>query len=150
MTLLVPFDGSSLSEAALRRATEFGEVLEQDVLVLVAVPTDDEYAREQGWIEDGEEFEPELFALELRDRANEIAPEATFRSERPTDPEDEPFASTTMNIVRTIRRVANDVDADIVFLGSENAGRVSQPLTSIGANVSNDPRYDVHIVRHAE
>jgi nucleotide-binding universal stress UspA family protein len=150
MTLLVPFDGADLSEAALRRATEFGEMLEQDVLVLAVVPTDEAYARKRGWIEEGEPFEPELFALELRDRAADIAPEATFRIEQPTDPEDEPFASSTMNIVRTIRRVAGEVDADILFIGSENAGRVSQPLTSIGANVSNDPRYDVHIVRHPD
>lgn len=150
MTLLVPFDGADLSKAALRRATEFGEMLDQEVLVLSVIPTDEAYARERGWVEESEPFEPELFTLELRDQAAEIAPEATFRSERPTDPQDEPFASATTNIVRTIRRVAGEVDADILFIGSENAGRVSQPLTSIGANVSNDPRYDVHIVRHPD
>jgi hypothetical protein len=36
-----------------------------------------------------------------------------------------------------------------VFIGSENAGRVSTPVCSVGAPVSEDPRYDVHIVRHA-
>lgn len=150
MTLLVPFDGSKLAEAALRRATEFGEVLDQEVVVLTAVPIDEAYARDRGWIADGEEFEPELLMLELRDQAEKISPNATFRSEKPTDPDDEPFSSTTMNVVRTIRQVAGEIDADIVFIGSENAARVSQPLTSVGAPLSNDPRYDVHIVRHAE
>lgn len=150
MTLLVPYDGSDLSDAALRRASEFGDAFDQEVVVLAAVPLDEEYARERGWAAEGETFEPDLFALELRDRAADIAPEATFRTERPTDPEDEPYASVTMNVVRTIRRVAGEVDAEIVFIGSENAASVSQPLSSVGAPVSKDPRYDVHIVRHAE
>lgn len=150
MTLLVPFDGSDLSIAALERAAEFGEVLDQEVVVLAVVPADHEYARERGWVTEDEAFEPELFALELRDRAADVAPEATFRTEHPTDPEDEPYASTTMNIVRTIRQVAGEIDADVVFVGSENAASVSQPLTSVGAPVSNDPRYDVHVVRHAD
>lgn len=150
MTLLVPYDGSELAEAALHRATQFGEAFDQEVVVLVVVPTDEDYVRERGLVDEGEEYDSELFALELRDEAEKIAPEATFRSERATDPEDEPYASTTMNIVRTIRQVAGDLDAEIVFLGSENAASVSQPLSSIGAPISNDPRYDVHIVRHPD
>lgn len=150
MTLLVPYDGSELSEAALDRATQFGDALDQEVVVLVVVPTDEEYVRERGLLTEDEEYDPELFALELRDEAEKIAPEATFRSERATDPADEPYASTTMNIVRTIRQVAGELDADIVFIGSENAASVSQPLTSVGAPVSSDPRFDVHVVRHAD
>ncbi|MES3517531.1 MAG: universal stress protein [Natronomonas sp.] len=150
MTLLVPFDGSELAEAALRRAQEFGEVFDMEVVVLAAVPLDEAFAVERGWTDDPASFDPELFALELRDQALNIAPQATFRSETPEDPQDEPFSSTTMNIVRTIRQVAGETDAEIVFIGSENAASFSQPLTSIGANVSNDPRYDVHIVRHPD
>jgi len=59
-------------------------------------------------------------------------------------------ASITVDVVRTIRDVAVEVDADIIFLGSENAGRVSTPITSVGRPLSDDPRYDVHIVRHAD
>jgi hypothetical protein len=116
----------------------------------VVVPTEEAYVREQGLIDEGESCDPELFGLERRDKAERIAPDATFRIERASDPEDEPFASTTMNIVRVIRQVAGELDAEIVFVGSENAARVSQPLTSVGAPVSNDPRYDVHVVRHAD
>ena len=59
-------------------------------------------------------------------------------------------ASVTTDVVRTVRVVAQEVDATIVFVGSENAGRVSTPVSSVGAPVSEDPRYDVHIVRHVE
>jgi len=38
MTLVVPFDGSELAEAALVRATEFGNVLEEDVLAVSVIP----------------------------------------------------------------------------------------------------------------
>ncbi len=148
MTLLVPFDGSELAEVALKRATEFGEAFDKEVVVLTVVPSDPGFAVERGWIDEDDEFEPELVSLELRDQAQATAPDATFRSERPSNPENEPYASSTMNIVRTIRQVAGEIDADIVFIGSENAASVSQPLTSIGAPVSTDPRYDVHIVRH--
>lgn len=150
MTLLVPYDGSELAEAALHRATQFGEAFDQEVVVLVVVPMDEDYVRERGLVDEDEEYDSELFALELRDEAEKIAPETTFRSERATDPEDQPYASTTMNIVRTIRQVAGELDAEIVFLGSEHAASVSQPLSSVGAPVSNDPRYDVHIVRHPD
>jgi len=60
------------------------------------------------------------------------------------------MASVTTDVVRTIREVAHEVDASIVFVGSENAGRVSTPVSSVGAPVSEDPGYDVHIVRHAD
>ncbi|WP_338729892.1 universal stress protein [Haladaptatus sp. DJG-WS-42] len=149
MTLLVPFDGSALAETALKRAAEFGDAFGKTVVVLVVIPDDETYAEERGWT-DGGSFDAEAFTETLRTRVEAIAPEATFRVEHARDPEDEPYSSVTMNIVRTVRKVAAEVDADIVFIGSENAGRVSQPLTSVGAPVSADPQYDVHIVRHAK
>lgn len=145
MPLLVPFDGSTLSEAALERAVEFGECLDRNVVVLAVVPQEKRYLEDR-W----GETDPETVIERLQTRAHDLVPEATFRVERPSDPEDEPFADATMNVVRAIREVANDIDADVIFVGSENAGRVSTPVTSVGAPVSEDPRYDVHIVRHAE
>ncbi|WIV68196.1 universal stress protein [Natrialbaceae archaeon AArc-T1-2] len=145
MPLLVPFDGSTLSEAALERAVEFGECLDRNVVVLAVVPQEKRYLEDR-W----GETDPETVIERLQARAHDLVPEATFRVERPSDPEDEPFADATMNVVRAIREVANDIDADVIFVGSENAGRVSTPVTSVGAPVSEDPRYDVHIVRHAE
>lgn len=148
MTLLVPFDGSDLSEAALERATEFASFMDADLLVLSVVPEDEEYARERGWIGVGEGFNRTLVEGTLEDRAHRIAPDATFRAETPAEVAS--TASITVDVVRTIRDVADEVDAEIVFVGSENAGRVSTPITSVGRPLSDDPRYDVHIVRHAD
>jgi nucleotide-binding universal stress UspA family protein len=58
MTLVVPFDGSELAEAALVRATEFGNVFDEDVVAVSVIPKgDNSYAREHGWIEANEEFD---------------------------------------------------------------------------------------------
>lgn len=146
MTLLVPFDGSELSVAALDRAREFGEATGGEVLALAVVPNDPEYARERGWIGPDDGLDPGEVETRLAGRADEVLPGVTLRSERVENVD--PVASTTMDVVRTIRRVADEVDASIVFVGSENAGRVTRPLASVGSPISEDPRYDVHIVRH--
>ena len=54
------------------------------------------------------------------------------------------------DITRTVRRVATELDVSIIFIGTENAGRISTPVTSVGSPLSKDPQYDVHIVRHAD
>jgi hypothetical protein len=59
-------------------------------------------------------------------------------------------ATTTLDVVRKIRQVAHEVDAEILFVGSENAGRVTSPLSSVGNPLSEDAAYDIHIVRHAD
>jgi len=147
VTYLVPFDGSPLAEAALSRAAEFASVMDEDVVVLSVVPVGEEdFAVERGWIDGAESYDPDAVVEGLRSRVADIAPDATFRCERPEDVSS--VASVTTDVVRTIRTVAGDVGATIVFIGSENAGRVSTPVTSVGAPVSEDPRYDVHIVRH--
>ncbi|MFC6974151.1 universal stress protein [Halomicroarcula sp. GCM10025709] len=147
MVLLVPFDGSDLSESALERATEFAAYRDEEVLVLSVVPEAPEFALERGWLNADETFSTELIADKLETQAREIAPDARFRCEVPEDVSS--MASLTTDVVRTIRAVANEVNASIIFIGSENAGRVSTPVTSVGAPVSEDPQYDVHIVRHA-
>jgi nucleotide-binding universal stress UspA family protein len=148
MTLLVPFDGSDLARAALERAVEFGEFTGEAVLVLSVVPDDADYAREVGWVDAGEEFVPELVAGDLERRARRTAPDATFRSA--VVGSDDAGVPVTTDVARTIRETAAEVDASVVFVGSENAGRVATPLSSVGKPVSEDPRYDVHIVRHAD
>jgi len=149
MTYLVPFDGSALAEAALERATEFAGLTDAEVVALAVVPRNErDFAVERGWIDDGERYDPDEVASALEAQVNKTSPGATFRCERPEDVSS--VASVTTDVVRTIRAVAQDVDATVVFIGSENAGRVSTPVTSVGAPVSEDPRYDVHIVRHAQ
>ncbi len=148
MTLLVPFDGSELSTAALEKAAEFGDLTDEDVVALTVVPDDDEYARERGWIDQHEQFDPDVVTRKMRRTVADVAPEATFEYELVDS--DEPTATATTNVVRTIRDRAADLDASLVFVGSENAGSVTTPLSSVGGPVASDQHYDVYVVRHAE
>ena len=59
MTLLVPFDGSELAEAALRRAPEFASYRDEEVAALTVVPEDESFATECGWIEPDEPYDPD-------------------------------------------------------------------------------------------
>ncbi|QFU82998.1 universal stress protein [Natronorubrum aibiense] len=145
MTLLVPFDGSELARNALEKAATFGELLDEEVVALTVIPDDAEYARERGWITDGEPFDPETIEAGMKTRAADVAPEATVRTERVNS--DEPTSTSTTNVVREIRRIAGEIDASVVFIGSENAGSVIAPQSSVGSPVANDQRYDVYVVR---
>lgn len=146
--LLVPFDGSALSRTALVRARAFGEVSGEDVLALVVVPPDETFARDRGWIDSSEAFDIDHIGGELETAIAEMAPDVSVRVE--TTEETSSLASTELDISRTIRQVAHDIDASVVFIGSENAGRVTSPVTSVGTPVSKDPAYDVYIVRHTD
>ncbi|MFB6105766.1 MAG: universal stress protein [Halobacteriaceae archaeon] len=146
MTFLVPFDGSRLAVTALDRASEFGADRDEGVVALTVVPEDAEYARERGWLGSEETFDVDRVASRLSQQVADRAPDATFRYVTVTA--SDPVASTTLEIVRAIREVAVEVDATVLFIGSENAGRVSTPVTSVGSPISEDPQYDVHIVRH--
>jgi len=53
-------------------------------------------------------------------------------------------------VSREVRELAVERDATVVFIGSDNAGRMVGGITSVGQNVSADDRYDVHIVRHVD
>lgn len=150
MALLVPFDGSELSRTALKRAEQFAEYTEYDLIALTVVPDDPEFAVERGWVESEDAFDGEVVGRRLTEDVTAIAPTATHRIEVPEQDDDQILASPTLDIVRTIRDVAAEVDAEILFLGSENAGRVSAPLTSVGNPLAEDPAYDVFIVRHPD
>lgn len=147
MALLVPFDGSELATKALEKAATFGDLLDEEVIVVTVIPDDADYARERGWITRGEPFDPEAIAGGLQSRAAEVAPEATFRTERVSS--DEPTATATTEVVREIRRVAVEIDASVVFIGSQNAGSVIAPQSSVGSPVAKGQRYDVYVVRQA-
>lgn len=149
MTLLAPYDGSALSKAALARAAEFADYRDEKLVALTVIPEDESFARERDWIDDVERYDPAAIEGQFEAEIADIAPAATFRAERPDEPA--AVAGTTINdVTRTIREVARDIQASIVFIGSDNAGRVSTPVTSVGTPISEDPEYDVHIVRHAD
>ncbi|QLG51050.1 universal stress protein [Natrinema halophilum] len=148
MSLLVPFDGSELATKALERASTFGDLLDEEVIVVTVIPDDAGYARDRGWITEGEPFDPEAIAEGMNRRATEVAPAATVRIERVSS--DEPTATSTTNVVREIRRIAGEIEASVVFIGSENAGSVIAPQSSVGSPVANDQRYDVYVVREPD
>lgn len=148
MILLVPFDGSALATTALSRAAEYATYADEAVVVCSVIPDDAEYAREQGRPSGPDTFDPAVVASQLEAQIRSVAPDVCFRWES-VEPSPDPTATLTTDVVRTIRSVAAALEASVLFVGSENAGRVSTPLTSVGSPVSNDPRYDVHIVRHA-
>ncbi|EJN58793.1 universal stress protein [Halogranum rubrum] len=148
MVLLVPFDGSELSRAALTRAAQYAEYTGDELVALTVIPDSPELARQRGWLDPADTFDEGVIGRKLRQQVLDIAPNATYRSELVEN--DDPVATTAIDVVRTIRRVAADVDASVLFLGSENAGRVSAPLASVGNPLSEDPQYDVFIVRHAD
>ena len=144
--LLVPFDGSALAATALDRAREFGAALDEGVLALVVVPDDASFARERGWIGSAESFDPKRVGEELAADIEDVAPESEVRVEAVEGTSS--LASTETDISRTIRQVAHEMGVSVVFVGSENAGRVTAPPESVGTPVAEDPDYDVYIVRH--
>ncbi|MFU8868052.1 universal stress protein [Natronococcus sp.] len=142
MTFVVPFDGSALAEAALVRALEYGRALEEDVVAVSVVPERKRYAREKGWIDDDEPFDPERIVATLRDQVGELAPEVSLDAERIREfpPED--------RLATHIERLVLEHDPSVVFLGSDNVGRVVTPLTSVGVHLAAEDAYDVFVVRH--
>ncbi|MEY7847788.1 universal stress protein [Natrarchaeobius sp. A-rgal3] len=141
MTFVVPFDGSELAEAALVRAVEFATALEEEVTAVTVVPERNRYAREKGWIEEGESYDIDEVIETLRTQVNDLAPEATFDVERIREFPPE------AQIAERIERLVREHDPSLVFLGSENVGRVVTPLTSVGVHVAGDRSYDVYVVR---
>lgn len=143
MTLVVPFDGSELAEAALVRAVEFGEVFEESVLAVSVVPKgNEEYAVDRGWLEPDEPYELNAIVGRLHRQVTDLCPSANFRHVLV-----DRYAPAGTISVR-LRNVARDVGASMVFVGSENAGQIVTSVASVGSNVATDDEYDVVIVRH--
>ncbi|SDQ44966.1 universal stress protein [Natronobacterium texcoconense] len=142
MTFVVPFDGSDLAEAALVRAVEYGRALEEDVAAVTVVPERTRYAREKGWIDEDEPYDVDAVVDCLREQVEALASDATFEYERIREfpPED--------RIADHVERLALEHDPSVVFLGSDNVGRVVTPLTSVGVHVAAERSYDVFVVRH--
>ena len=142
MVFLTPYDGSRLSEAALERAVEHGAALDQEVVAVSLIPTGSEYAERRKWIEPSEEFAVESARTELK---RKIA-ETTDSSERPlvgmgaSAPAD--------GVTDRIRRVAREVDASILFVGTSRES-TEQRLTTPFGTISQDGEYDIHLVRSA-
>jgi nucleotide-binding universal stress UspA family protein len=142
MTIVVPFDGTPLSEGALRRAVEFGGALGEAVTAVTVIPEGNEtYARERGWIEDGS-FDRDAVLARLRAKVETIDPDVEF------DHVVVGRYAPAGTIAKRIRQRARDANAELVVIGSENAGRIVTSVSSVGGSVAADSVYDVLIVRH--
>lgn len=140
MTLVVPFDGSPLSKAALIRAAQFEQVFDIELLVVTAIPrSNTAYARKCGWIESTDEYDETVIVEALTAMVHEIAPNATFT------PEFVGRYAPAGSIGNALRRFARQADASIVFVGSENAGRIASSL-SVGSAIASERSYDTMIV----
>jgi nucleotide-binding universal stress UspA family protein len=145
MTFVVPFDGSELARAALVRATRFATALEEDVLAVSVVPEDNaSYAQDHGWLEEDESFDVATVVSRLHRQVTEIAPSADYRHKVVGK-----YASPGQ-IATRLRQVARDEAASMVFVGSENAGRLITSLSSVAERVASGDAYDVVLVRHAD
>ena len=143
MTLVVPFDGSELAEAALVRAVEFGNAFDEDVLAVSVIPKEDtKYAREHGWITRDEEFDMESIISTLHQQVTDLCPSADFRHKVVDQ------YAPSGSIAKRLRKVARKEDASMVFLGSENAGSLVTAVSTVGATVAAEESYDVVIVRN--
>ncbi|MFC6733035.1 MULTISPECIES: universal stress protein [unclassified Haladaptatus] len=142
MTFLVPFDGSSLAEAALVRAVEFAKVFDEKVVAVSIIPLDDEtYAQEKGWLATGDPFDRHAIVAHLHEQVTDLAPTVDFSHEFVGR-----YASSG-SIALAIRKAAKEFDTSMLFIGSENAGRLVNSLASVGSQVTADQDYDVVIVR---
>ncbi|WP_324662609.1 universal stress protein [Haloarcula sediminis] len=143
MTLVVPFDGSELAEAALVRATEFGNAFDENVLALSVIPKENtEYARKRDWLRPGEEFDLESVVSTLHEQVTELCPAANFRHKVIGR------SARSGAIAKRVRKGAREEDASMVFIGSDNAGHIVTTVSSVGSTVAADDAYDVVIVRH--
>lgn len=143
MTFLVPYDGSSLAKAALIRATEYADALDENVTVVTIIPNDQPYAEMKDWYDptESEPFSVPYITGKLHKDVTAMSPGAAFRSE-------EVETGTAVTIANRIRDVAEEVLPAVVFIGTDNVGEIAESVTSVAGEVARDAEYDVHVVRH--
>jgi nucleotide-binding universal stress UspA family protein len=142
VTFVVPFDGTELSQAALVRAGAFATVLDEEVLAVTVIPKRNaDYAANHGWIEPDDEYDLDAILDRIRSMVERCDPSATFRHELV-----DRYAPVG-TIKNRIRRVIREVDASMVFVGSDNAGRMITALSRVGGGIATGDEYDVVIVR---
>ena len=141
MRFVVAYDGTPIAEAALDRAVTLADAIEGDVATVTVLPRHNrEYARGRNWIGDDEPWDEDEIVENLRTSVSSIAPGATFHYRTV-----ERFA-TRGKIGHILRRSTQELDVDVLVIGSENAGRVFSALTTVTRSVSQGP-YDLYVVR---
>jgi nucleotide-binding universal stress UspA family protein len=143
MTFLVPYDGSSLAKAALMRATEYADALEEEITVVTIIPDDQPYAEAKDWYDptESEPFSVPYVTGKLHADVTTIAPGAAFRAE-------EIETGAVVAVANRIREIADEILPSVVFLGTDNVGEIAESVASVSGEVARDAEYDVRIVRH--
>jgi nucleotide-binding universal stress UspA family protein len=144
MAILVPFDGSAHARLGLARGGDLAGRYDVPLLAVAVVHKGVDNPVELGWQEPGERFDPDTAANRLSRAVREIAPRADFRALQ------ENARLPHGAVAKRIRRLARREGVDLVVMGSENAGRIFTPLSSVGGGVATDRRYDVFLVRREE
>jgi nucleotide-binding universal stress UspA family protein len=139
MVFLVPFDGSPVADAALRRAVEHGRALERKVLAVSFVPTGAEFVERRTWIEPADDFAASEASAALKRKIAEATDETELVYEETG------AGSPADGIADALRGTAEDVEADVLFVGLENG--TSDALETRFGSISPSAGYDVHIVR---
>lgn len=138
---LVAYDGSEYAKGGLIRAVEYADPSHVEVEAFSVVPDSARFAREQGWVSTTDAYEFGRVVGELHEQVTTLAPEASFHYASLDG------AAPPGQIASEIRRRAMDRGADVVFVGSENAGRIITTVSSVASVVASEQEYDVHIVR---
>lgn len=141
MTILVPFDGSSQARLALERGADLAAAYDAPLLAVAVVHMGVDDPVDLGWLEAGERFDPDTAAERVSHAARRIAPGVDFHAIRET------ARLPHGAVAKRIRRFAREQSVDLVVMGSENAGRIFTPVSSVGGGVATDRRYDVLLVR---
>lgn len=144
MTILVPFDGSAFSTTALARAAALAKHTGATLATVTVVPGGREYACERGWIDEDEPLDRALVEERVREKVGSIAPAATVRFEHAGQ------RPTTALIARRLRDAAREIEATLVVIGSENAGRTARPARSVTGAFTHRTDCDLYLVRDVD
>lgn len=144
MQFVVAFDGTPVSKTALDRAETLSVAVDGDVTAVTIIPFGNaQYARERGWIDQGEPYSRETVLETLRASVESVAPTAAF-SYRPVD-----RYAPRGKIGRVLRTAAQQMDVDVLTIGTENAGRVFTALSTVTRSVAGGS-YDLYVVRETD
>ncbi len=144
MTIMVPYDASAPSRAALWRGRELTTALDEPLLAVTVLPSDPAYARSKCWTSDGDaDGDRDVIATRLRKQVTNIAPTASFRCLRVDG------APDIEAVARELRSHALEVDATVVVVGCDQKSPIVTPLTAVDQDRDVESWYDLLLVRTA-
>ncbi|MBX0296300.1 universal stress protein [Haloarcula nitratireducens] len=144
MTIFVPYDGTTVSSAALERAQSLAYSLDEALVVSTVVPRDRENALDHQWITADETFDAKAIVSRFEARVASLAPTAEFH------PIVLAGRAQSGSIARRLRDVARENGATLVVVGSDNIGRFVRPVNTVGGRVAARLDTDLYVVQETE